>query len=101
MSKVSHLPAVEAWKIVGGKLLWRPDGSLLWWWSRSPVELLLLLVLWAVAPILLLLELMQRTPRWGIHHVILRRSTTKIITDRGCRHYSLPLLLIGLNNGLY
>jgi hypothetical protein len=29
-SKVAHLPAVEAWEVAGGKLLWRPDGSLLW-----------------------------------------------------------------------
>jgi hypothetical protein len=28
-SKVAHLPIVEAWKVVGGKLLWWPDGSLL------------------------------------------------------------------------
>jgi hypothetical protein len=44
-SKVTHLPAVEAWKVAGEKLLWRLDGSLLWWWSRSTVELLLLLPL--------------------------------------------------------
>jgi hypothetical protein len=51
--KVVHLPAVEAWKVAGGKLLWWPDGSLLRWWSRGTVELLLLLLLqW-----LLLLEL--------------------------------------------
>jgi hypothetical protein len=49
------------------KLLWWPDGSLLRWWSRGMVELLLLLLLqllllelpwlelWAMAPILLLL----------------------------------------------
>jgi hypothetical protein len=61
MSKVPHLPAVEAWKVVGTKLLWWPDGSLLQRWSRSMVEQLLLLlelsllVLWAIAPILLLL----------------------------------------------
>jgi hypothetical protein len=29
MSKVAHLPTVEAWKVAGGKLLWWPDGSLL------------------------------------------------------------------------
>jgi hypothetical protein len=63
-SKVAHLLAVEAWNVAGGKLLWRPDGSLLWWWSRSTIELLLLwllllelprLELWVTAPILLLL----------------------------------------------
>jgi hypothetical protein len=30
LSKVAHLPAVEAWKVDGGKLLWRPGGILLW-----------------------------------------------------------------------
>jgi hypothetical protein len=29
-SKVTHLPVVKAWKVDGGKLLWWPDGSLLW-----------------------------------------------------------------------
>jgi hypothetical protein len=52
-SKVAYLPIVEAWKVVGGKLLWCPGGNLLWWWSRSTVELLLLLLLQ-----LLLLKLM-------------------------------------------
>jgi hypothetical protein len=60
-SKVAHLSTVEAWKIAGGKLLWWPDGSLLRWWSRGMVEMLLLLLklswleLWTMAPILLLL----------------------------------------------
>jgi hypothetical protein len=62
-SKVAHLITVEAWKVAGRKLLSRPEGSLLRWWSRSTVELLLLLLLlelallelWAVAPIRLLL----------------------------------------------
>jgi hypothetical protein len=44
-SKVAHLPSIEAWKVAGGKLLWRPGGSLLWQWSRSTVKLLLLLEL--------------------------------------------------------
>jgi hypothetical protein len=111
-SKVPHLPTLEAWKVVGGKLLWRPDGSLLWQWSRSTVELLLLLllllllwllllelsllVLWVIAPIMLLLR-----SRWGIHHEVLRRSTTRATTGRGSRHHPLPLLLIGLSNGLH
>jgi hypothetical protein len=55
--KVAHLPAVEAWKVAGGKLLWWLDGSLLQRWSRGTIELLLLelprLELWAMAPILL------------------------------------------------
>jgi hypothetical protein len=62
LSKVAHLPAVEAWKVAGGKLPWWPDGSLLRRWCRGTVELLLLLLLelsqlelWAMGPILLLL----------------------------------------------
>jgi hypothetical protein len=51
LSKVANLPAIEAWKIAGEKLLWWPDGSLLWRGSRGIVELLLLLLR------LLLLEL--------------------------------------------
>jgi hypothetical protein len=43
-NKVARLPAVEAWKVAGGKLLWWPDGSLLQWWGRGMVELLLLLL---------------------------------------------------------
>jgi hypothetical protein len=79
-SKVAHLPTVEAWKVVGRKLLWWPDGSLLWWWCRGTVELLLLrllllelprLELLSMGPILLLLWSTQMTPMWGIHHVIL------------------------------
>jgi hypothetical protein len=65
-SEVAHLPAVEAGKVAGGKLLWWLDGSLLQRWSRGTVELLLLLLLrrlllelprwelWATTPILLL-----------------------------------------------
>jgi hypothetical protein len=34
---VARLPTVEAWKVSGRKLLWQPDGSLLWQWSRSTV----------------------------------------------------------------
>jgi hypothetical protein len=44
MSKVPHLPTVEAWKVTGGKLLWWPNGILLRRWSRSTVGLLLLLL---------------------------------------------------------
>jgi hypothetical protein len=68
MAFSSNLPTVEAWKVAGGKLLWWPDGSLLRWWGRSMVKLLLLVLLlrllllklprlelWAIAPILLLL----------------------------------------------
>jgi hypothetical protein len=73
-SKVVHLPTVETWKVAGGKVLWLPNGSLLWRWSRGMIELLLLLLLrllplelpwlefWAMAPILLLLWLTQLTP---------------------------------------
>jgi hypothetical protein len=45
-SEVAHLPAVEAWKVANGKLLWWPDGSLLQQWSSGTVELLFLLLLW-------------------------------------------------------
>jgi hypothetical protein len=112
-SEVTHLSTVEAWKVVGGKLLWWHDGSLLWWWVRGTVELLLLLLrlllqlkllrlkLWVMDPILLLLWLMQLTPKWGIHHVVLRRSTAKTTTAHGSRHYPLPLFLISLSNGLH
>jgi uncharacterized membrane protein YecN with MAPEG domain len=92
-SKVFHFPTVEAWKVAGRKLLWRPDGSLLQRWSRGTVELLLLLLrllllelprveLWAIAPILLLLWLTQLTPMWGIHHAVLGRSTARPTTSR-------------------
>jgi hypothetical protein len=77
-SKVAHLPAVEAWKVAGEKLLCWLDGSLLRRWSRATVELLLLLLLellwlklWAMAPILLSVWSTQLTPRWGIHHMVL------------------------------
>jgi hypothetical protein len=62
-SKVPHLPTVEAWEVASGKLMWWPNGYLLWRWSRSTTELLLLwlelplLVLWTTALVLLLLRL--------------------------------------------
>jgi hypothetical protein len=92
---VAHLPAIEAWKVAGGKLLWWPDGSLLQWWSRGTVELLLLrllllkllrLELWAMALILLLLWLTQLNPRWGIHHAVLGRSTARTTSASRSRH---------------
>jgi hypothetical protein len=111
---VARLPTVEAWKAAGGKLLWWPDCSRLQRWGRGTVELLLLLLLWlllllelpwlklwAMAPILLLLWSTQLTPRWGIHHAVLRRSTARATTASGSRHHPLPLFLIGLSNGLY
>jgi hypothetical protein len=109
-SKMAHLPTVEAWEVAGGELLWWPDGSLLWQWSRGTIELLLLrlgplelswLELWAMAPILLLLWLTQLTPRWGIHHAVFWRSTAGTTTTNGCRHYHLPIFLIGLSNDLH
>jgi hypothetical protein len=112
-AKCPHLPAVEAWKVVGEKLLWWPNGSLLWRWSTSTVELLLLLLLLlrlelpllvmrAIAPILLLLlRSVQLTPRWDIHYAVLRRSTARTTTDRASRQHPLPLLLISLSNGLH
>jgi uncharacterized membrane protein YecN with MAPEG domain len=51
------------------------------------VELLLLLLLelpqlelWAIAPILLLLRLVQLTHMWGVHHAVLGRSTARTTT---------------------
>jgi hypothetical protein len=112
-SKVVHLPTVEAWEVAGGELLWWPDGNLLRRWSRGTVELLLLLLLqllllelsrlelWAMAPILLLLWSTQLTPRWGIHHAVLWRSTARTTATSGSRHHPLSLFLIGLSNGLH
>jgi hypothetical protein len=102
---VARLPAVEAWKAAGGKLLWR--------WGRVTVELLLLLLLWllllelsrlelwVMAPILLLLLSTQLTPRWGIHHAVLWRSTARTAATSGSRYHPLPLFLIGLSNDLH
>jgi hypothetical protein len=113
---MSQLPAVEAWEATIGSLLWWPDCNLLWWWGRSTVELLLLLLLlllrllllelprlelWVIAPILLLLWSTQLTPRWGIHHAVLGRSTSRTTTVSGSRHHPLSLFLIGLSNGLH
>jgi hypothetical protein len=109
-SKVAHHPIVEAWKVASGKLLWWPDGSLLQRWSRGTVEPLLLrllllelsqLELWAMTPILLLLWSTQLTPRWGIHHAVLWRSTDRTTTASGSRYHHFPLFLIGLSNGLH
>jgi hypothetical protein len=108
-SKVAHVPAVEAGKVAGRKLLWWPDGSLRRRWSRGMVELLLRLLrlelpwleLWAIAPILLLLWSTQLTPRWGIHHAVLGRSTARTTTASGSRHHPLSLFVIGLSNDLH
>jgi hypothetical protein len=62
---------------------------------------LLRLELWAMAPILLLLWSMQLTPRWGIHHAVLCRSTDRTTTTSGSRHHPFPLFLISLSNGLH
>jgi hypothetical protein len=40
-------------------------------------------------------------PRWGIHHAVLGRSTTRTTIANGSRHHPLPLFLIGLSNGLH
>jgi hypothetical protein len=69
------------------------------------VELLLLelprLELWAIALILLLLWSTQLTPRWGIYHAVLGRSTARTTTTSVSRHHLLSLFLIGLSNGLH
>jgi hypothetical protein len=102
---VAHVPAVEAWKVAGEELLWRPGGSLLWQWGRSTIELLLQklpwMELWVIAPILLLLWPMQLSPRWGIHHVALGRSTARTTTASRFWYHLLPLLLINLSNCLH
>jgi hypothetical protein len=111
---MSQLPVVEARKVTVGSLLWWLDCNLLRQWGRSMVELLLLVLLlrllllelprlesWVIAPILLLLWSMQLTPRWGIHHVVLGRSTARTTTASGSRHHLLSLFLIGLGNGLH
>jgi hypothetical protein len=70
-----------------------------------PFRLLLLelprLELWAIAPVLLLLRSAMLTPRWGIHHAVFGRSTTRNPTTSGSRHHPHPLLFIGLSNGLH
>jgi hypothetical protein len=90
ISEMSQLSAVEARKAVVGSLLWWLDCSLLRWWDRSMVELLLLLLLelpwlelWAIAPVLLLLWSVQLTHRWGIHYAVLGRSTARTTTGSG------------------
>jgi hypothetical protein len=107
-SNVAHLYVVVGWKVAGRKLLWRPDGSLLWQWSRVTVELLQLLLLelprlklWVIAPILLLLWLTQLTLGWRVHHAVLGRSIARTTTANGSRHHPLSLFLIGLSNGLH
>jgi hypothetical protein len=107
LSKVPHLPVLVAGKVTGGKLLWWPDVCLLQWWGSSIVKLLLLLLelpwleLWAIAPVLLLLRSAQLTPRWRIHHVVLRRSTARTTTASGSRQHLLSVFLIGLSSGLH
>jgi hypothetical protein len=107
---VLNTSAIKAWGVAVGSFLWWPDYSLLWWWSRGTVELLLvllvqlelpLLVLQATAPILLLLRSAQLTPGWGIHHAVLRRCIARTTTTRVSTHHPLTLLLIGLSNGLH
>jgi hypothetical protein len=114
MGKMPQLATVEAQKVTVESLLWWPDCNLLWWWGRSMVELMLLLLLlrllllelprlelWVIALILLLLWSTQLTPRWGIHHAVLGRSTTRTTTTSGSRHHPLSLFLIGLSNVLH
>jgi hypothetical protein len=100
-SEMSQLSAVEARKATVGSLLWWADCSLRWRWGRSTAELLLLRLLWAIAPVLLLLRLAQVTPRWGIHHTVLGRSTSRTPTASRSRHHLLSLFLIDLRNDLH
>jgi hypothetical protein len=107
-SKVPHLSAVVAGKVTGRKQLWWPDGSLLQQWGSSTIELLQLCLLellwmelWTIALLLLRLQLTQLTPKWGIHHAVLGRSTARTTIASGSRHHLLSLFLIVLNNGLH
>jgi hypothetical protein len=54
-----------------------------------------------IAPVLLLLRSARLTPRCGIHHVVLGRSTGRTITASGSRHHLLSLFLISLSNSLH
>jgi hypothetical protein len=109
LSKVAHLPVVEAWKVTDGKQLCWPDGSLLWLWSRGTIEVLLWLLLleltrlelWAIAPILLLLWSTQLTLGEDIHYAVFGRSTARTITASGSRHHLFLLPLINLSNVLH
>jgi hypothetical protein len=69
------------------------------------IELLLLklpqLQLWVIALILLLLCSTQLTPRWGIHHAVLGRSTARTTTASISMHHLLPLRFVNLGNGLH
>jgi hypothetical protein len=77
------------------------------------IELLLLLLLrllllelsqlelWVMASILLLLWSTHLTSRWGIHHVVLWRSTARTTAASGSRHHPIPLFRICLSNGLH
>jgi hypothetical protein len=44
---------------------------------------------------------MQLTPRQGIHHAILGRSTARTTTASGSRHHLFPFLLVNLDNVLH
>jgi hypothetical protein len=82
MGKVVDLFAIVAWKTGSCRLLRWPKCSLLRLWSRSMVlrlELLLLLVLRAIASVLLL-RLTWLSYGWGIHHTVLQRSTARPTT---------------------
>jgi hypothetical protein len=70
LGKVADFPAIVAQVTGKHKLLWCPDCHLLLLCWQSVVVLLLLRLLWAIAP-----ELWRRTVRlsrrWGIDHVVL------------------------------
>jgi hypothetical protein len=78
LGEVADFPVVVARVTDRCKLLWWPDCHLLlllcW---RSTIVLLLLRLLWAIAP-----ELWRRAARlsrgWGVDPAVLRRSTARI-----------------------
>jgi hypothetical protein len=110
---MSYLSAVDAWKAAVGSLLRWSDCNLLWRWGKSTVQLLVLLLLrllllklprlelCVIAQVLLLLWLVQLTPRWGIHHAVLGRSTARTIIASGSGHHLLSLFIISLSNALH
>jgi hypothetical protein len=87
-------------------MLWRSDGSLLWWWSRGTVELLLLLWLLllelsAIAQILLLLWSTQLTPGgvYTMRYLGGAQLELPLPVDLGIILFLF--FLISLNNGLH
>jgi hypothetical protein len=95
--KVTDLLAIVARVISRRELLWWPDCHLLLLlcWRR----VIVLLLLWAVAPELWL-RLAQLFRGWYIDHAVLRRSIARTASG-GSWHGPLPLLLFDRFTGLH